>query len=159
MSLFHALASGLIGATTLTGIHESARRVVPEAPRMDVLGMRAIVKSLRQIDQAPPQGQALQQTALAGDMVANSLYYSLVGAGRPQGALLRGAVLGLAAGLGAVFLPGPLGLGEAPSKRTPATTPWRTARWRASAPMAPPAGEKGVASRWLGKRSRSTVRL
>jgi hypothetical protein len=122
MSLFHALASGLIGATTLTGIHESARRVVPEAPRMDVLGMRAIVKSLRQIDQAPPQGQALQQTALAGDMVANSLYYSLVGAGRPQGALLRGAVLGLAAGLGAVFLPGPLGLGEAPSKRTPATT-------------------------------------
>jgi hypothetical protein len=45
-----------------------------------------------------------------------------VGVGRPQGALLRGAALGLAAGLGAVFLPGPLGLGEAPSNRTPATT-------------------------------------
>jgi hypothetical protein len=122
MSLFQAVASGLIGAATLTGVHESVRRVVPEAPRMDVLGMRAIVKSLRQVDQTPPRGQALHQTALAGDIVANSLYYSLVGVGRPQGALLRGAALGLAAGLGAVFLPGPLGLGEAPSNRTPATT-------------------------------------
>lgn len=55
-------------------------------------------------------------------------YFTLVAAGGRKGAVTRGAVLGLAAGLGAVFLPGPLGLGTAPSRRTPATAVM-TAAW------------------------------
>lgn len=53
--------------------------------------------------------------------MSNTAYYALVGLGGPDGAVGRGAALGFLAGLGAVFLPGPLGLGSAPSRRTPQT--------------------------------------
>lgn len=118
MSLLRALGSGLAGAIALTAIHETARRLIPDAPRMDVLGMRAIEKSLRALDQEPPL--PLHELTLASDITANSIYYSLVAAGDPQGAMLRGALLGAAAGVGAVVLPRQLGLGEQPS-HAPAT--------------------------------------
>ncbi|GAB3823275.1 hypothetical protein GCM10028895_29990 [Pontibacter rugosus] len=57
--------------------------------------------------------------ALAGDVLSNSLYYSLAGTGKD--AWWRGAILGATAGAGAVLLPGPLGLGEEPSNRTTKT--------------------------------------
>jgi len=88
---------------------------------MDVLGRRAIAAAVRAVDMEPPSGNRLQGAALAGDLAANTAYYSLVGIGGPDGALARGGMLGLAAGLGAVFLPGPLGLGTRPSRRTPQT--------------------------------------
>jgi hypothetical protein len=59
--------------------------------------------------------------ALVGDLISNTVYYSLVGAGEGAHARRRGAVLGLAAGIGAIVLPGPLGLGRGPSRRTVAT--------------------------------------
>ena len=121
MSTIEALGSGLVGATALTAIHESARRTFSDAPRMDVLGERAIARSLQLAGQEAPPEEDLHTAALVGDVLANSLYYSLVGLGDPRTALVRGAVLGLAAGIGGVYLPGPLGLGNAPSARTPAT--------------------------------------
>jgi hypothetical protein len=121
MSLAKALGSGLIGACALTLLHETARRFIPGAPRMDVLGMRAIAKSLRLVDQEPPPDEQLHALALAGDVLSNSLYYSLVGAGAPCAVWLRGTLLGLGAGVGAVVLPQPLGLGKGPSARTAST--------------------------------------
>lgn len=121
MSTLEAIGSGVIGATALTAIHESARRNFSDAPRMDVLGERAIARSMRMVGQKAPAEDRLHTAALAGDIVANSLYYSLVGIGDPRTALLRGVVLGLAAGIGGVYLPGPMGLGSEPSARTPAT--------------------------------------
>ncbi|GHA67056.1 hypothetical protein GCM10007389_20230 [Pontibacter akesuensis] len=114
------MVSGLAGACVLTLVHESVRRFVPDAPRMDVLGMRSISKLMRMADEEPPQDQeGLHTMALAGDVLSNSLYYSLAGTG--INAWWRGAILGVAAGAGAVLLPGPLGLGEAPSNRTTQT--------------------------------------
>jgi hypothetical protein len=118
MSFLKALGSGLVGAVALTAIHETARRITPNAPRMDVLGMRAIAKSMRALDQEPPV--PLHEITLAGDILSNSLYYSLVAIGDARTAVLRGAALGAAAGAGAVLLPEPLGLGEQPSD-SPAT--------------------------------------
>jgi hypothetical protein len=98
------------------------RRRIPDAPRMDLLGMRAISKSMRKLDQEPPSGKRLFRLAILGDLVSNSLYYSLVGLGEGgRNAWLRGSLLGLAAGTGAVILPSSLGLGAAPSRRTPST--------------------------------------
>jgi hypothetical protein len=54
MRLFSAVVSGLIGAATLTALNEAARRVVPHAPRIEVLGMRAMAQVLHGMDQ-PPQ--------------------------------------------------------------------------------------------------------
>lgn len=116
-----ALTGGAAGAFALTLVHEAARHASADAPRMDVLGERAIAAGLRAADIEPPAEPTLHRAALAGDLLSNAAYYSLVGVGGPDGAVERGALLGLAAGLGAVFLPGPLGLGTAPSRRTPQT--------------------------------------
>jgi hypothetical protein len=145
-----AAASGLAGACALTLIHESARQVIPNAPRMDILGMRAIAKSLRLLKQEPPSGERLHNITLVGDIISNSAYYSLVGVGKPERALLRGILLGLAAGLGAVLLPGPLGLGNAPSARTPETKVM-TVGWYVAGGIA-----AAVAYRLLSKRTNSS---
>ncbi|WP_241739275.1 hypothetical protein [Pontibacter beigongshangensis] len=115
-NMLRALAGGLAGACFVTVVHETVRRIVPDAPRMDVLGMRAISKTMKKAGAEPPANDELHTWALVGDIVSNSLYYSLAGTG--PSAWWRGAILGASAGIGAVVLPGPLGLGEAPSNRT-----------------------------------------
>lgn len=122
MSISRAFGSGLIGACVLTAIHETVRRFVPDAPRMDVLGKQALALLYRESGHAVPDDDQLHYQALAGDIASNAAYYSLVGVGDPNGAELRGALLGLGAGLGSVFLPKHLGLDNDASTRTPATT-------------------------------------
>jgi hypothetical protein len=116
-----ALGSGLAGACAVSLIHETVRRVVPEAPRMDLLGMNAISKGLKAAGQKVPDEKNLFTWALAGDLVSNALYYSLSGIGKEKNIWTRSAALGLIAGLGAVTLPEPLGLNEKYSNRTLAT--------------------------------------
>ena len=119
--LWRAIGSGIAGACTLTLLHEGVRRVAPNAPRMDILGMRAIAGVMRKLGHEPPEDKPLHDITLAGDLVANSLYYSVVGTQRGQAAWAVGALSGLAAGLGALLLPGPMGLGSGPSQRTQGT--------------------------------------
>lgn len=114
-----ALSGGLAGACALTLLHETVRRLHPDAPRMDLLGMQAIAKVMRKAGAEPPAEDKLFGWTMAGDIVSNALYYSIIGAGKNT--WLNGSVLGLAAGIGGVTLPGPLGLDEAPSNRTPQT--------------------------------------
>lgn len=116
-----ALLSGAVGATVLTALHQTARALTDDAPRMDLLGMRALARTFRASGEEPPPRDTLYDLTLAGDLVANSLYYSLVGDGDRDEVWGRGALLGLAAGVGTVVLPPLLGLGGAPSRRTPAT--------------------------------------
>ncbi|WP_324672570.1 hypothetical protein [Hymenobacter sp. GOD-10R] len=115
-----ALFSGFAGSIVLTLLHENARRIAPDvAPRMDVFGMRALRKILNTAEAPQPDHDTLFDVTMAGDILVNGLYYSFVGKGKK--AWGRGALLGLAAGVGGVVLPGPLGLGKAPSNRTPQT--------------------------------------
>jgi hypothetical protein len=116
-----ALGGGLAGACAVTLIHETVRRVVPEAPRMDRLGMNAISKGLHATFRKVPDDNKLFTLALAGDFVSNALFYSLAGAGKEKNIWVRSAALGLTAGLSAVVLPEPLGLNEKYSNRTVAT--------------------------------------
>jgi hypothetical protein len=121
MKTLRALGSGLAGACALTVVHQVARQLTDKAPRADVLGMRALSRILDKVDGPPPGDDQLYPWTLAGDIVSNALYYSLVGTAGGLSALLRGGALGLGAGLGALALPGPLGLGTRPTNRTPAT--------------------------------------
>jgi hypothetical protein len=121
MKLAKALASGLVGALALTLINESARKVIPDAPRTEKLGMRWVAQKFRQMDRPVPDRKRLYWMAFADDIVSNTLYYSLVGAGSRRGTWLRGALLGAGGGLGAVVLPPQLGLGEGPTARTTET--------------------------------------
>ena len=121
MTRLQALASGAVGAGVVTLLNESVRRLYPHAPRMEVIGMRAIARSMRAADQEPPDRGPLFWLALLGDLVSNTVYYSLVGAGSGNNAWRRGALLGLSAGIGAVVLLGPLGLGRQPREHFPTT--------------------------------------
>ncbi|PSR54901.1 hypothetical protein AHMF7605_16035 [Adhaeribacter arboris] len=118
-SIWQALGSGLAGAVAVTLIHETARRFIPNAPRMDVLGMRAIAKGMYKMDEQPPEANQLFNLSIVGDLVSNTLYYALGANG--QQPWVKGVLLGSLAGIGGVVLPGPMGLGEEPSGRTPQT--------------------------------------
>src|SRR5512140_291328 len=95
-----ALVAGGAGAVALTAAHETGRRTIRNAPRMDVLGMRAIERWLPKIGIEPPDRRTIHPMSLAGDLVSNSAYYALIGSG--DGAWWRGLGLGVAAGLGAL---------------------------------------------------------
>ena len=116
-----AVGSGLAGAVALTLVHETVRRIIPHAPRMDVIGVRAISRPMRAAGYQPPHYDRLHDMALAGEVVSNSAYYSLVGLGDRRHVWRRGALLGLAAGLGAALLPPVMGLGNQPHRKTPFT--------------------------------------
>lgn len=146
MFLAPALVSGVVGASALTLIHETVRRGVPETPRMDLLGMRAIAEVTRHLDREPPTAEGLHKLALVGDIVSNALTYSLVGLGSSENAPRNGALLGLAAGIGGVLLPEPLGLGSAPSARTPSTRAMTLGWYAAGGVVA------GVTYRYLADR-------
>ncbi len=119
-TLTQSLISGLAGAVALNVLHETVRQFVPTAPRADILGMRSIAKGFEKAGEQPPTEEKLYPLAMVGDVVSNALYYSLSGVNAKQ-PIATGAILGVLAGVGAVTLPGPMGLGEAPTTRTPAT--------------------------------------
>ncbi|HSU65602.1 MAG TPA: hypothetical protein VLJ39_01905 [Tepidisphaeraceae bacterium] len=147
-SAVEAITTGLAGAAALTLLHESARHVIPHAPRVDVIGMRGIRRPIVSMGRTPPRGRDLYWMSLLGEVVSNAAFYSLVALGNPKHSVQRGAALGLAAGLGAAFLPPVMGLGNQPHRKAPytqlMTIAWYTAGGLAAAAMA----------RALGRRTR-----
>ncbi len=114
-----AVMGGLAGAATVTLLHQALKTVVPEvAPRMDLLGMEAMEKVRHRLHLPIPSEEKLYQQTFVGDIVANTLYYSLAGG---NAADLKGTVLGIAAGIGAVQLPEKLNLTPAHTNRTKTT--------------------------------------
>lgn len=109
---------GLAGACTLTLLNESVKRLDKDAPRMDLLGMNAVARLMKGNSFLTQTVDKLLPVALAGDLVSNSLYYSMADAEGEKKTLIRGALLGLGAGLGAVVLPKSLGLNEDATTRT-----------------------------------------
>lgn len=109
---------GLAGACTLTLLNESVKKLDKDAPRMDLLGMNAVAKVMKGNNILAQTAGKLFPIALAGDLVSNSLYYSMADTGDRRKTLVRGALLGLGAGLGAVVLPKTLGLNDDATTRT-----------------------------------------
>jgi hypothetical protein len=108
--MWKALVSGLAGACAVTLMNETIRQFDDEAPRLDLLGMRALS------DVASPDN--LRAKALVSDLTLNTLYYSIVGASDAESGPLCGAALGVSGGIGAVTLPGPMGYGNDLTNRT-----------------------------------------
>lgn len=116
-----AVVAGAVGAVTTTLLHELSRWLLPDAPRVDLLGMQALARGLHAAGLAAPGGRTLYALTLAGDLVSNTAYFSLVGASPRARAPLAGLALGVAAGLGAVYLPPVLGLNAQLTTRTRTT--------------------------------------
>lgn len=117
MKVLHALLGGLAGACAITVIHQLVKKKDEEAPRMDLLGMESLTKLFEKVGVKPPEDDNLYYLTMAGDIASNTIYYSMTGVGENK-TWLKGPALGLAAGLGAVFLPKPLGLNEKHSNKT-----------------------------------------
>lgn len=138
-----ALAAGAFGAIVLTAIHQLGRATMEHPPRMDVVGRRALRRGAKPLGVRLGKRDA-QRWSLAGDLVSNALYYALATRGSPANAPWRGALLGAVAGLGGVFLPGPLGLGRRPSRARTSTSA-STVAWYALGGLA-----AGLAARRMG---------
>lgn len=121
MDLTTSLAGGVAGSAALTLINETARQVIPAAPRNDIIGERFIAKMMRAAGAKPPGRKALYGPSMAFDVIANGLYYGLAGLGDPENAPVRGAALGLAGGVANLVVSPMIGLGAAPVRRTAAT--------------------------------------
>jgi hypothetical protein len=123
---------------------------------MDVLGRRALERAAKVIPFPKFRtGPEKQRWALGGDLVANTLYYALVGAGRPEKIVQRGIALGALAGLGALALPGPLGLGTQPSRRR-ASTSAMTFAWYFAGGLAAAGAYRALSRRTFDSRGRSS---
>jgi hypothetical protein len=105
MKMLASIAGGLAGALVLTALHEATRRLVADAPRMDLLGEEALTLSLKAAKVEPPQGEKLYAATMASDILSNALYYSSIGAGGRKQLMLRGLMYGLSAGFGALEVP------------------------------------------------------
>jgi hypothetical protein len=104
---------GLAGAVALTALNESIKRIDKDSPRLDLLGMNAVAKLIKGAGlKKVVKGEKLEQVSMTGDLLTNSLYYGMADAGNDQQTYLRGTLLGLGAGLGALTLAKPLGLDE-----------------------------------------------
>lgn len=117
MKLLTSLAGGLVGAISVTILHELIRKVDPSAPRLDRLGEQAAARIIQKTGHKAPSENKLYTPALVGDIIGNTLFYSLAGT-RIKKAVSTGGLLGLSAGLGAIKLPGALGLNPAHTNLT-----------------------------------------
>ncbi|HET8538896.1 MAG TPA: hypothetical protein VFL83_03385 [Anaeromyxobacter sp.] len=128
-----ALAAGAAGVAVLTGLNEAARRVWDRAPRVERLGARAVGRIARRAGVSLDREERFW-LALAGAALADGAYFALAGLPRRRNRG-TGLLLGAVAGAGALLLPGPLGLGERPTRRTSETT-WATLGWYLAAGLA-----------------------
>lgn len=107
-----ALRGGLAGASVLSVLHEIFKKVDKHTPRQESLGINTIAKAVKVINGNSVTHQKLVHLPLVGELIANTLYFSLAGLGSKKNLLMRSALLGLTAGLGTLVLPQHLGLTE-----------------------------------------------
>jgi hypothetical protein len=139
-----AIGAGLAGAAAVTALNEAGRRLWSRAPRAELLGERGVKAIARGLGRRPPRGRSLFVWALAGEALSNTGYYAL--AARARRPLLAGGLLGLTAGVLAVALPAPLGLGRRPTGRS-AQTAALTIAWYTAG---------GLAAGWVAGRRRES---
>jgi hypothetical protein len=107
---------GIAGAAALTLMNEGIKKTNTNAPRLDLLGQNALAKFVKGNDMLSKTAQ--QFFPMAGDLISNSLFFGMARGDSAAATLVRGALLGLGAGIGAVALPEPLGLESQHTNRT-----------------------------------------
>jgi hypothetical protein len=117
MKTLQALAAGLAGAVALTVTHQLLHKSFDDAPRMDLMGEEALLKVSEKTGVDIP-AENLYGITMAGDIAGNSIFYALTALAGSKNATAVGLLLGLAAGIGGVYLPKHLGLTNAYSNRT-----------------------------------------
>jgi hypothetical protein len=103
MRFASALEGGLTGATTLTLLQEALHKLDSHAPR-PLLHKSGIIKEIKKNASKQGGNNTGLYIKLAGELLSSVAYFGLAGFGKNKNALLRGGLLGAAAGLGSAFL-------------------------------------------------------
>jgi hypothetical protein len=119
--LSRAISAGVLGSLTTNVLHEIVRRMVPDAPRVDLLGMQGLAKGAKALGVPVPTGRRLYFITLAADLISNSAYFALAAIPPRRFVRASGWALGICAGIGAVVLPRPLDLAAETTARTALT--------------------------------------
>src|ERR1700761_4685443 len=125
--IFAVLGAGLAGAASLSILNELSRRLDPKAPRLELIGERALASGLRRAGARRPRSSKLRRLGILSDLVANSLVYGALFAGRPR-PWQRGTIGGLLAGAAALAAAPALGI-ERRFRAAPAATQLALARY------------------------------
>lgn len=118
MRLAHALPAGIIGTTLITALHEGARKIFPNTPRVELMGERAIQKFILDPLNLNVSDRTLYAVSIVGDLAFNSLSYATIvglGAQDKKSVFARSAISGLAVGLLTWLIPPKVGLGQQPT--------------------------------------------
>lgn len=118
MSKITNLLAGLGGAVALNLLHESLKHKDKDMPRVDLVGEEALQKGLEYFGTEIKDENTLYKATLASDIISNAMYYSMIGKGGAANVFPRALAIGLAAGVGAVTLPEPMGLDDEPVTKT-----------------------------------------
>lgn len=121
MKFIDNFIGGLSGALALSLLHETMRHLDADAPRIDLIGEEGLSKIMEKAGAGTLEGRSLYVAALAGDILSNSVYYSAIGRAKDKYLVARGALLGLAGGIGALKIAESSSPEAAPGKRATKT--------------------------------------
>lgn len=100
MKLAEVIEGGLTGASTLTLLQEAIHKIDHQSPRPLLHKSAALKKIQKKKGKAAPK----HYIQLATDLLSTAAYFGLTALGSKKNAVLRGGLLGTAAGLGSIFL-------------------------------------------------------
>lgn len=104
MKLASAIEGGLAGATTISLIGETLRKLDGRQPGANGLTHKRLKKRFKKAKGKKSKKSTEQYVKLAGDLLGAASVLGFTSLGKRKNAVLRGALLGAAAGLGAVLL-------------------------------------------------------
>ena len=117
MAFIKNITAGFIGSIALNLLHETLRKNATNVPQINKIGEQALNKTLNKYGTPIANPTELHKATLKADLVANAIYYSLIG-GNKNLIWPKAIFLGLSAGIGALKLPEPMGLNPNPVTRT-----------------------------------------
>jgi hypothetical protein len=103
MKLAQAIEGGLTGASTLSLLQAALHKIDHKAPR-PLFHQSGLIKKLKKHSGKKGKQDNKLYMQLAAELLANAAYFGLAGLGKKKNAILRGGLLGAAAGLGSAFM-------------------------------------------------------
>jgi hypothetical protein len=104
MKLASAIEGGLAGATTISLLGETLRKINGQTSGVNVFDGKSLKKRFKKAKSNKKGESTKEFIQLAGDLLGSTTFLGLTSLGKRKNALLRGALLGAAAGLGSVLL-------------------------------------------------------
>lgn len=105
-----ALAGGLLGALVIKGIHELVKKIDKDVPHFDFFDMEASKKN-NFVGGESGTINKLFSGGITGEMFNNAIHNSISGLS-DKATDVKSGIMGVASGLGAVYLPEVLGLNK-----------------------------------------------